>query len=116
MLHENHMLNFYWAEAASTAFYLMNRCTTNGVHELTPYEILIGRKSILLHLKVFGSIANVRIPNKNKEKFDAKSEKCILIGYTFEKKAYKCFHPSTQAVRVSRDVIFEESTSWYEPD
>ena len=56
------------------------------MHELTPYEILVGRKPILLHLKVFGSIANVRIPNANQEKFDAKSKKCILIGYSSKKK------------------------------
>ena len=47
MMHEKHMPNFNWAEAASTAVYLMNRCTTNGVHELTPYEILVGRKPIV---------------------------------------------------------------------
>ena len=79
-MREKHMPNFYWANAASTTVYLMNRCTTNGVHELTPYEILVGRKPILSHLKVFGSIANVRIPNENREKPDAKSEECILIG------------------------------------
>ena len=50
MMREKHMPNFYWAEAASTAV----------VHELTPYEIFVGRKTILSHLKVFGSIANIR--------------------------------------------------------
>ena len=65
MLHEKNMPNFYWAKVASRAVYLMNRCTTNGVHELTPYELLVGRKLILSHLNVFGSIANVRIPNEN---------------------------------------------------
>ena len=64
MMREKHMSDLYWAEAASTAVYLMNRCTTDGVHELTPYEILVGRKPILSHLKVFGSIANIRIPNE----------------------------------------------------
>ena len=75
MMCEKHMSDLYWAEAASTTVYLMNRCTTNGVHEFTPYEIVAGRKPILSHLKVFGSIANVRIPNANREKPDAKSEK-----------------------------------------
>ena len=73
MIREKHMPNIYWAEAASTTVYLMNRCTTNGVHKLTPYEILVGRKLILSHLKVFGSIANIRIPNANQEKLDVKS-------------------------------------------
>ena len=116
MIREKHMPDLYWAEAASTAVYLMNQCTTNGVHELTPYEILFGRKPTLSHLKVFGSIANVRIPNKDREKPVAKSEECILLRYSSTKKAYKCFNPSTRAVRISRDVVFDESASWYEPD
>ena len=65
MMREKQMPNFYWAELASTDVYLMNRCTTNGVHELTTYEMLIGRKPILSYLKVFRNIVNVRIPNAN---------------------------------------------------
>ena len=86
------------------------------MHELTPYEILVGRNPILSHLKVFRSIANVCISNENQEKFDTKSEKCILVGYSSEKKAYKCFNPSTRAVWVRHDVVFNESPSLYEPD
>ena len=33
MLNEKHMPKSYWAKAANTAVYLMNRCTTSGVHE-----------------------------------------------------------------------------------
>ena len=84
MMHEKHMPNFYWAEAASTTVYFMNRGTTNGVHKLTPYEIFIGRKPILLPLKVFGSIAYVRIPNKKRQKPNVKLDKCIILGYSFE--------------------------------
>ena len=76
MMREKHMPNFYWAEAASMAVYLMNQYTTNNVHKLTPYEVLVGRKPILSHLKVFGSIANERIPNENREKPNANSEEC----------------------------------------
>ena len=64
MMCEKHMLDLYCAEAASTAVYLMNRCTTDGVHELTPYEILVGRKPILSHLKVLGSIAKCTHPER----------------------------------------------------
>ena len=105
MMREKHIPDLCWAEAASMAVYLMNQCTTNGVPKLTPYEILVGRKPILSHLQVFGSIANVRIPNEDREKPDAKSEECILVGYSSVKKAYKCFNPSTRAVRISRNDI-----------
>ena len=75
MLHEKHTPNFYWAEAASTTVYLMNRCIPKGVHELTPYEIFAGRKLIISHLKVFKSIAYVHILNEKREKLNAKSKK-----------------------------------------
>ena len=86
------------------------------MHELTPYKVLVGRNPILSHLKVFESIAHVCIPNENQEKPDATSKECILIGYLSAKKAYKCFNPSTREVRISRDVVFDESASWYKPD
>ena len=72
---------------ASTTVYLMNQySTTNGVHELTPYEIYVGRKSNLSHLRVFGRIAYVHILNERRQKLDPKSEKCILVGYSPEQK------------------------------
>ena len=45
----------------------------------------------------------------------AKAEKCILVGYSDEQKGYKCYNPRTKQARVSRDVVFDESASWYLP-
>jgi hypothetical protein len=45
----------------------------------------------------------------------AKSEKCILVGYSDEQKVYKCYNPRTKQACVSRDVVFNESASWYQP-
>ena len=42
-------------------------------------------------------------------------EKCILVGYSDEQKGYKCYNPRTKQARVSRDVVFDESASWYLP-
>ena len=39
----------------------------------------------------------------------------MLVGYSFDPKGYKSFNPSTQMVPVSRDVVFDKSTCWYEP-
>ena len=69
----------------------------------------------LSHVRILGLIAYVHIPDEKRKKLDPKSEKCILVEYSLEQKGYKCFNPSTQKVRVSRDVIFNKSESWYEP-
>lgn len=46
-------------------------------------------------------------------KLDPKAKKCIFIGYSLEKKGYRCYNPSTCDVRVSKDVLFDELQSWY---
>ena len=57
----------------------------------------------------------MHIPDKKQQKLELELEKCILVEYSLEQKGYKCYNPSTQKVRVSRDVVYEESASWYEP-
>ena len=54
-------------------------------------------------MRVFGTIAYVHVPD----------EKCVLVGYSYEQKGYTCYNPQTKQVRVSRDVAFDESASWY---
>ena len=46
---------------------------------------------------------------------DAKAEKCILVDYSDEQKGYKWYNPLTKQARVSRDIVFDESASWYLP-
>ena len=58
-----------------------------------------------------GSITHVHIPGEKRQKLDPKSEKYILAGYSLEQKGYKCVNPSTKKVQVSRDAVFDESTS-----
>ena len=57
----------------------------------------------------------MHIPDKKQQKLELELEKCILVEYSLEQKGYKCYNPSTHKVRVSRDVVYEESASWYEP-
>ena len=105
--------SFYWAEAVNTAVYIMNRAPTAAVHDVTPEEKFTGNKPDLSHMKVFGCIAYVHVPDELRTKLDPKAEKCIFIGYSLEKKGYRCYNPTTRDVRVSRDVVFDELQSWY---
>ena len=109
MLEEKHMPKFYWAEAVKTAVYLQNQTSANG--GVSPHELYFGKKPNLAHLRIFGSIAYVHVPKEKRRKLDAKAEKCILVGYSDEQKGYKCYNPRTKEVRVSRDIMFDESAS-----
>ena len=81
------MPHSFWAEAVSTAIYIMNRTPTVAIHDVTPEESFTGKKPDLSHLKVFGCIAYVHVPDELRTKLDPKAEKCISIGYSH----FRCF-------------------------
>jgi hypothetical protein len=113
MLNEKNMPNYFWADAVSTTVYLINRCPTTDVHSITPKEAWSGRKLDLSHLRIFGCVCYAHIPDELRTKLDVKSEKCIFVGYPLDPKGYRCYNPVTKNLRVSRDVVFHEMTSWY---
>ena len=109
------MPDYFWAEAVATAVYIMNRTPTAAFHGMTHEEMYTGQKPDISHLKVFGCIAYVNVPDEKRTKLDPKAEKCIFIGYALHQKGYRCYNPSTRKMQVSRDVVFDEMSSWYAP-
>ncbi|MCO5604876.1 hypothetical protein L7F22_059050 [Adiantum nelumboides] len=112
LMSEKNMPQCYWAEAASTGVYIMNRTPTAAVHGMTSEETFIGKKIDVSHFKVFGCISYVHVPDELRTKLDPKAEKCVLIGYLIEQKGYKCYNVVTHQVRVSKDVVFDEMATW----
>jgi hypothetical protein len=84
MLNEKNLPNYFWAEAIATAVYIMNRTPTTAVHGMTPEEKFTGKKPDVSHLKVFGCIAYVHVPDEKRSKLDPKAKKCIFIRYSSE--------------------------------
>ena len=102
-----------WAEALATAVYLRNRCPTRAVEEKTPFESLTGEKPSVGHLKVFGCAAYCHIPKDNRNKLDSKSQKCVFLGYSENRKVIDCLISRNI---FSRDVIFNETASGFEKE
>ena len=65
------MPKFYWAEAVRTAVYIQDK--------VSAHELYFGTKPNLRHLRVFGSIAYVHVPNEKRRKLDAKAAKCTSL-------------------------------------
>jgi hypothetical protein len=115
MLSEKNLPNYLWVEVVATALYIMNRTPTTTVHGMTPKEKFTGKKPNVSHLRMFGYIAYVHVPDEKRSKLDPKAEKCIFIEYSLKQKGYRCFNPSIRKLQVSRDVMFDEMVSWYAP-
>jgi hypothetical protein len=105
------MPHHYWVEAVVIVVYIMNRTPTTTVHGITPKEKYSGRKLDLSHLKVFGCIAYVHVPDELRTKLDPKAKKCVFIRCSFQQKGYRCYNHVTREMRVSRDVVFDEMSS-----
>jgi len=60
---------------------------------------------------MFDCITYGHVPDEKKSKLNPKVEKCFFIGYSLERKGYKCFNPSTQKLQMSRNVVFDEMVS-----
>ena len=101
-----------WAEAVSTACYILNRALIRPILNKTPYELFKGRKPNNMHFRVFGSKCFVHNNGKdNLGKFDARSDEAVFLGYSSHSKAYKVFNKRTLNTEESVHVIFDETNT-----
>lgn len=100
----------FWAEATNTAVYLRNRSVASGLNNKTPFELWTNRKPDLSHIRIFGSEVMVHIPKEKRLKWDSKSKKQILVGFSENVKGYRVYDPIKRSVTTSRDVIVHENT------
>ncbi|KAM5569751.1 hypothetical protein ABKV19_016986 [Rosa sericea] len=112
MLHEKGLPYVFWGEAVSTAVYLLNRCPTKAVKDLTPFECWSRRKPSVNHLRVFGSVCFVLVAKELRHKLEENSEKCIFVGYSDQTKGYRLYNLKKEKIVISRDVIFNEKALW----
>ncbi|GJT11600.1 retrovirus-related pol polyprotein from transposon TNT 1-94, partial [Tanacetum coccineum] len=103
--------NSFWAEGVATAVYLLNISPMKVVWNETPYEASCGNKPSVSHLRVFGCICYALRTTK-KHKLEDKSQKFIFVGYCTQSKAYRLYDPTHEKIVVSRNVVFDESSSW----
>jgi hypothetical protein len=111
LLKQRGMSAKFWGETMVTAVHLLNRSPTKSLQGKTPYEAWHGRAPVAGHLRTFGCLAFAKELNQVK-KLDDRSWPGVFIGYADGAKAYCVLDPETQRVRVSRNVVFDESRGW----
>ncbi|PNY05002.1 putative copia-type polyprotein [Trifolium pratense] len=111
MIKEKGLPHYLWGEATSTAAYLLNRCPTKRLDNVTPEEAWSGIKPCVKHLRVFGSLCYRHIPDQLRKKLDDKAHVVIMVGY-HSTGSYKLYDPIGKRLMFSKDVKFDESKSW----
>ncbi len=110
MLSQSGMPKMFWAEAVATAAYVRNRVLTSAIHEAkTPYERWYGRKPNVSHLRIFGCLAYVHVPDEQRHTLDKKAKLVQLVGYGVNQKGYRLYDESTRRVITRIDVKFNET-------
>ena len=114
MLSDSGLPHRFWAEALSTAAYLINRSPTVTLKEMAPFEAWYGKKPSVNHLRVFGCSGYVHIPKDQRSKLDPKAKKCIFLGYGATRKGYRLYDQKKSCIVHSHDVVFDELSRGYE--
>ncbi|CAN1334246.1 Retrovirus-related Pol polyprotein from transposon TNT 1-94 [Linum perenne] len=110
MLLDHQTPKHFWAEAVSTACYVLNRTLIRKPMNKTPYELFKAKTPNLSYFHPFGCRCFVLNTNSQKGKFDERSNKAIFLGYSQSSKAYRIFNLRTSKVEESIHVVFDDNT------
>jgi hypothetical protein len=100
---------YLWNEAINTANFLVNGSPTSANQGETPERRYIMQKPDVSFLRVFGCFSYLHVPKKNRSKLESKTQKCLIMGYDSNSKAYWVYEPKSQKILTTRDVVFGES-------
>lgn len=104
MLKQSGLSESFWAEAATTSAYMINRTPSSMIDNNIP-EKRLKKKPGYKHLRMFGSIVCVHV-NQGKLKPRALNE--LFIRYTPGVKGYKVWLLGQKKCVISRNALFDE--------
>ncbi|CAN1345815.1 Retrovirus-related Pol polyprotein from transposon TNT 1-94 [Linum perenne] len=111
MLLDHNLPKRFWAEAVSTACYILNRTLIRKGLDKTPYELLKNKTPSISYFHPFGCRCFVLNTKDHLGKFDAKSSESIFLGYSSRSKAFWVFNKSSGKVEESIHVVFDDKVS-----
>jgi hypothetical protein len=79
----------FWADAILCTVYVKNMCPSHAIQNKTPYEMWYDHIPSVRQLRVFGSTCYALIRKEQRSKLDARSQKCIFLGYSNTMKGYR---------------------------
>ncbi|KAJ4710294.1 Retrovirus-related Pol polyprotein from transposon TNT 1-94 [Melia azedarach] len=107
MLSNAELTRRFWAEAVSTACYLINRGPHTGINLKNPFEVWSGKPADYSNLRAFGCTVYYHV---NEGKLEPRAKKGVFVGYGDGVKGYRIWSPSEKRVILSRNVVFDENS------
>jgi hypothetical protein len=107
------VLPHFWVEAISTVTYLINIQPSSTLQGGIPFEHLCNKMSDYSSLCLFGCVCYVLLAPRERTKLTTQSVECVFLGYSAEHKSYHYSDPVACRMRMSQDVVFDESRPFY---
>ncbi|CAL2258010.1 unnamed protein product [Prunus armeniaca] len=104
-------------QAVFSAAYLINWVPSSVLNFQTPLQAL--RQFCALHStpnlepRVFGCVTFVHLYTHQCNKLKPRALKCVFIGYAQHQKGYRCYHPPTQKLYITMDVVYREEEMYF---
>lgn len=100
----------YWSDYIYTVVFLINRTPSIILQNKTPYQLLMNKEPDYSFLKSFGCLCYVSTLSKDINKFSARADACVFLGYPAGYKGYKVLHLAYNSISITRNLVFHETT------
>ena len=87
MTHDQGLQMYLWAEACGTAMYVQNRSLHQRLGDITLEEAFTGEKPEISHLRIFGCLVYIHVPQEKRTKLDPTRKQGIFVSYSESVKA-----------------------------
>lgn len=111
MLSESDLELKFWAEAAATSVYLINRSPSSALDFKVPEELWTSQVPDLSNLKRFGCLAYV---HSVEGKLQPRAKRGVFTGYPEGTKGFKVWLLEDKKMVISRNVVFREEKVYKE--
>nr|GEY03936.1 putative ribonuclease H-like domain-containing protein [Tanacetum cinerariifolium] len=110
MLADSKLPTTFWAKAASSTCYVLNRVLVVKTHNKTPYELFHGRTPMLSFMRPFGYPVTILNTIDHVRNFNGKADEEFFVGYLLNRKAFRVFNSRTRIVEETLHIRFSENT------